>query len=141
MSMPIFDVAESDFQRFAVNCGSPAKLLWTTPDELVFWRRRYWVLAGNEDGRRDRARKTFECGVARNVSIMIEGKCKTDLLTICRVYVAEDQTDAEYRVMPKTGVKMSVAPRQVSTVLVKSKILFLALKWWRRKTEEHSDWD
>jgi hypothetical protein len=53
MSASTFNVAESDFRRFAVKEGYPPTFLWTTPDELVFWRGRFWVLVGNDAGRRE----------------------------------------------------------------------------------------
>ena len=141
MSTPTFDVAESDFQRFAVKEGYPATLLWTTPDELVFWRRRIWVLVGKQEGRRERAKAAFDRGAVRNVGILIQGKCKTDRFTICRVYAPEDQTDAEYRMIPQVGVKLLLALNEFPTVLVPSKVIFNALKWWRKRTFGRPDWE
>ena len=141
MSTPTFDVAESDFQHFAVQEGFPATLLWTTPDELVFWRRRIWVLVGKQEGRRERAKAAFDRGAVRNLGIMIHGKCKMDRFTICRVYAPEDQTDAEYRMIPQVGVKLLLALNEFPTVLVPSRVIFDALKWWRKRTFGRPDWE
>jgi hypothetical protein len=140
MSTPTFDDTESDFRRFAATQGYPARLLWTVPDELVFWRGRFWVLYGDARIRRERAKAMFEGGAARNVGIMIEGRCKTDRLTICRVYVAEDETDAQYRMMPQSGVKLSLSQNDSPTVLVKNGFLFAALRWTRRRKRAQPDW-
>jgi hypothetical protein len=135
-----FDVAEADFQRFAVTHGYPATLLWTVPDELVSWRGRFIVLDGDAGVRRERARKTFERGAAKNVGIVIEGKCNTDRFTICGVYIADDQTDAENRMIPESGIKLSLSQNEFSTVLVNSRLLFAALRWWRRRKWAQPDW-
>ena len=109
ISTPTFEAAEADFQRFAMNEGYPAMLLWTIPDELVFWRRRFLVCSGNSEGRRERAKAMFDQAAAKRIGIAIEGRCKTDRFTICRDYVPGDETDAQSRMIPQTGVKMSVA--------------------------------
>jgi len=74
MSTPTFDGAESDFKRFAAAQGYPATLLWTVPDELVFWRGRFMVLDGDAVVRRERAKTVYEIGVARNVGMEIDGE-------------------------------------------------------------------
>jgi hypothetical protein len=71
---------------------------------------------------------------------MIEGRCKTDRFTICRVYVAEDDIDAQYRMMPQSGLKLSLSQNDFPTVLVRSRLIFAALRWWRRRKWLQPDW-
>jgi len=42
--------------------------------------------------------------------------------------------------MPQSGVKMSLAQNQFSTLLVNNALLFGALRWWRRRKWAQSDW-
>jgi hypothetical protein len=121
-----FDIAESDFQYFAMKEGYPAALLWTTAYELAFWRQRFWVLTGNNEGRRERAKAVFERTAAKNVGMMIDGKCRTDGFTIFGVYVPKDEADDQYCMIPQAGVKVIVALSPPETVLVQSKAFFAA---------------
>jgi hypothetical protein len=140
MSTPVFDDAESAFKRFAVAQGYPAMLLWTVPDELIFWRGRFLVLDGEAGVRRERAKAAYDKGAARNVGIEIDGKCKTNRITICRVYVAEDETDAQYRMMPQSGIKMSLSQNDFPAVIVSNEFMFAVLRWWRRRKWAQPDW-
>jgi hypothetical protein len=45
--------------------------------------------------------------MARNVGLAFEAKCKTDRWTICRVYVPVNDLDAQYRMIPQTGLKLT----------------------------------
>jgi hypothetical protein len=136
-----FEDAANDFARFAESQGFPVRLLWITSEDIVFWRGRYFVLIGDADTRRLQARAQFDMGIARGVGISLEGKCKANAWTICRVFVPHDDQDAQYRMIPKTGVKMSVAVNPKPAVLVKSSVLFGLLKWWRKKTYPIAAWD
>ena len=83
--------------------------------------------------RRLQANARFDVGIKEAVGISLEGKCKANGWTICRVYVPENVTEAQYRMIPKTGVMMSVAVDPLAAVLVRSRLLFGLLKWWRKK--------
>jgi len=135
-----FEEATNDFTRFAEQQGYPARLLWITPADIVFWGGRYFVLLGDADTRRLQAKAKFETGIAHSVGIELEGKCKTDNWTICRVYVPEDDFDAQYRMIPEQGVKMKVSVDPRPTVLVGSRALFQLLRWWTKKTSPISQW-
>jgi hypothetical protein len=141
MSTLTFENAESDFQRFAAKQGYPESLLWTRSDELVFWRGRFFVRSGDHRSRRERARALFERGATEKLGIALEAKCKTEQLTICRVFVPADDLDAQYRMIPAKGIKLTVAVNQFPTVLVESGLLFLTLRWWRQMTHPWPDWD
>ena len=140
-TLTTFEDAANDFARFAEDQGFPPRLLWIASDDLVFWRGRYFVFNGDTDTRRLEAKARFDEGIARGVGIELEGKCKANGWTICRVYVPEDNIDAQCRMIPQQGVKMKVAVDSKPTVLVWSRPIFQLLKWWRRKTYPVAVWD
>jgi hypothetical protein len=102
---------------------------------LAKWDGRwtYFVWKGDPTERQDHARVEYDSAIARNVGIAFEGKCKTDRWTICRVYVPVDDVDAQYRMIPQTGVKVTVAVDPPPSVLVETKIWWSILKWITRK--------
>jgi len=134
-----FEDAADDFARLAEQQGFPTRLLWITSTDIVFWRGRYFVFRGDADTRWQQAKARFETGIARSIGIELEGKCKTGGWTICRVYVPEDDTDAQYRMIPEHGIKMKVSVHPMPAVLVGSRVMFELLKWWAKKTS--SPWE
>jgi hypothetical protein len=126
--MPDFDSAVADFTRFAAGQGYPSTLLWSSPDFWVFWWGRLFVLVLDPEGSRRNAKAIYETAVARNIGVHIEGKCKTQTATICRVYVPNDDLDAQYRMIPKTGVKTTVVVEPLPVVLIRHQILWGILK-------------
>ena len=144
--MASFDTAAADFIRFAVSQGyppNPPNLLWVKPRDVVLAFRKgswtYFVWNGDATERKNLARAEYESTVNLNIGIAIEGRCKTDRWTICRVYVPVDGDDAAYRMIPQTGVKHSVVDDPLPAVLVESKIWWWFLKLMTRK--ESSAWD
>ncbi len=75
-AMADFDSAIADFTRFAVQQSYPASLLWTSPEFVLFWRKKFFVLAVDLEERRLQAKASYDTAIARNVGIAIEGKCR-----------------------------------------------------------------
>src|ERR1041385_1744439 len=107
--MKPFETVVEHFKAFLVQQGYPPKLLWLTSDDVVVRGRRYFFWKGDPSERQRRAQAVYEIGVAQNLPIACKAKCKTEHWTICRVYVAGDSIDAQYRLMPEGGVKLSSA--------------------------------
>ena len=63
---------------------------------------------------------------------------ETESASICDLYVPEDNIDAQYRVIPVTGVKFSAAINPRPPLIVKNRFLWTLLKWWTRN--ERRDW-
>ena len=136
-----FNEAATDFAKFAADQGFPAHFLWITAEDIVFWKGHYFVLRGDPAQREVEARERFNEGLARTVGIELEGKSKADGWTICRVYVPEDDIDAQYRMIPQQGVKMSIPTDPKPTVLLKNRPLFQLIYWWRKKTYPWQAWN
>jgi hypothetical protein len=121
-----FEEASSDFARFAVSQGFPPNLLWVKKDDLLLgrWHGRwtYFVWRGDPAKRQNVAKIEYENSITRNIGIAFEGKCKTDRWTVCRVYVPLDDEDAQYRMIPRTGVKQSVIVDSLPAILVVNRV-------------------
>ena len=120
-----FSSATEDFQRFAVQQGYPSAVLWTSPERIVIWRHRYFVLVDDPEMQQREAKSSFDRAIARNLGVSIEGKCKTVTSAICNVSSPTDDLDAQCRMFPTSGVKLSVAQNPLPAVLVKNRFL-----WW-----------
>jgi hypothetical protein len=131
-----FEGAVADFTRFAVERDSPP-LLWAKEHDVVLalWKSRwtYFIWKGDPAEKQSLARVEYESATARNIGLAFEGKCKTDRWTLCRIYVPVDDEDAHHRMIPRTGVKVSIAVDPPPVVLVESGVLWRILKWMTRK--------
>jgi len=123
-----FSGATAEFKRFAVGQGYPPAVLWSSPASVLFWRRRVFVLVRDQEQRDLEAHVEFDAAVARNMGFVINGLCKTPAATVCCIDKAKDETDAEYKMIPASGVKMSVAVNPPPVVLVRNGVL-----WWMLK--------
>src|SRR5205809_337004 len=136
--METFEDSAANFARFAVKQDYPPNLLWVKPADVVhaFWNKRwtYFIWKGDPTERQDRAKVEYDTAIAQNVGIAFEGRCKTERWTVCRLYVPYDDEDAQHRMIPQTGVKLTVTVEPLPTVLVESKIRWSILKWITRKT-------
>lgn len=132
--MESFETAVTNFRRFLVQQDYPPNLLWLTPDDIVFWGMRYFFWKGEPSARSSQAKSYYESGMARNNGIELQAHCKTERWTICRVYVPEDQLDAECRMIPKIGVKTAAAVDPKPAVEIGNMIQWRILKWWVRNS-------
>jgi hypothetical protein len=137
--MESFETAVTNFKAFLVQQGYPPNLLWLTPDDIVFGGLRYFFWKGDASERTSHAKSGYESGLAANVGIAFEARCKTERWAICRVYIPNDDLDAQYRMIPKTGVKFSATVDPRPATEIESRIQWRLLKWWMRKAR--SCWD
>jgi hypothetical protein len=138
-----FEDAAGDFARFAVSQGFPPNLLWVTADDVLLGRWNgswiYFILKDDPAKRQQVAKAEYERAISRNIGLAFEGKCKTDRWTICRLYVPVNDLDAQYRMIPQTGLKLNVAVDPLPAILLTSGTLWRLLKWIL-KTKDRA-WD
>lgn len=127
--MESFERAVADFRRFLIQQDYPPNLLWLTPNDVVFWGLRYFFWKGDPSERESRAKTSFSNAMAANVGIALQAQCKTDRWAICRLYVPEDELDAERRMIPKTGVKVAATIDPKPAMVVDNRIQWWLLKW------------
>lgn len=126
--MADFDGTVAEFAQFAVDQGYPNSVLWTSPNFVLIWRRRFFVLVVDPEEQRAQAKSSFDSAIARNLGVAVEALCKTQNMSVCRVYGPTDEADAQSRMISTMGVKMSVAHDPLPTVLVGNRLL-----WWMLK--------
>jgi len=140
---PTFDTAAAAFEKFAHTQDYPPSLLWVKSVDVVLCRWRGMltnhVWKGDSRERYDRVRAEYQSAMARNVGVAFEAKGKTGMWAICRLYVPADNDDAERRMIPKMGVKHSVASDPLPVVLIESRFLWWLVKWLARNAP--SAWD
>lgn len=128
-----FEDAAADFARFAMSQGFPPNLLWVKADDVLLgrWNGRwiYFIWKGGPAKRQELAKTEYESAIRRNIGLAFEGKCKTDRWTICHVYVPVNDLDAQYRMIPQTGLKLNVAVDPLPAILLESRTLWRILKW------------
>jgi hypothetical protein len=138
-----FEDAAADFARFAVSQGFPPNLLWVKADNVLLgrWKGRwiYFIWKDDPAKRQQVAKAEYESAISRNIGVAFEGKFKTDRWTICRVYVPVNDLDAQYRMIPQTGLKLNVAVEPLPAMLLRNRMLWQLLKWML-KTKEPA-WD
>ncbi|HSR07029.1 MAG TPA: hypothetical protein VLM42_07760 [Bryobacteraceae bacterium] len=137
--MADFDATIAKFAQFASEQGYPNSFLWTSPNFVLIWRRRFFVLIVDPEEQRAQAKASYDSAIARNIGVAVEALCKTQNMSVCRVYGPTDEADAQYRMISTTDVKMSVAVDPLPTVLVGNRLLWWMLK--RLKSSTVHSWD
>src|SRR5262249_29478382 len=120
-----FESIIADFVRFVEKEGYPPRLFAVRCDQILIFRKRTYVLAVNQREALQRAKSIYEAAAQRGCGVAIEGIGRTATATAFHVLVPTDADDAERRLIPTTGVKMSVAVGAFPVVEVRNSIL-----WW-----------
>lgn len=100
----------------------------------MFWGLRYFLRKGDPSEHARYAKAEYERAITRDIGIALQAECKTERWAICRVYVPKDDIDAEYRMIPKTGVKITATVDPKPATEVDSRIQWRLLKWLARKS-------
>lgn len=132
-TMEQFETAVTRFRGFLVQQDYPPNLLWLTPNDIVFWGLRYFFWKGDATERTSHAKAEYEIAMAQDIGLLLQAHCKTERWAICRVYVPKDDVDAQYRLIPKTGVKMSAVIDPKPATEIGIRFQWLVLKWLKRK--------
>lgn len=119
-----FAQALDGFVRFIVRQGYPSRLLWVGPGDVVFWRRRCFVWAGDQAHRFVTEEQHFMEALRRSCGVELYAQGQAAGRTVCHLIVPRDEEDAQRRLIPATGVKMSAAIDPPSVFLVRSRV------WW-----------
>jgi hypothetical protein len=132
---PPFDSAVQQLQQFLAQQGWPTRLVWRTeadvvhlPDRDVVVRRRVEREAASA------ARVHYDEGFRRGVGIALQVRCEVDGAACTTVYWTTDVVEAEYRMSPDHGLKLSVATKHPTGSCVGP------LAWWLA-SERRKRWD
>lgn len=120
--------AELRFQSFLRSQNLPHTVCWLMPGDVVvsegphFWVRK----RGPEALRYANAR--YAEGLRRNRGILLEVICTTEKETFAAVFIPEDDTDAQYRLMGR-GLKISCPVKRYSASATTNAFRWSLLHW------------
>jgi hypothetical protein len=112
-------------REFTQDHGWPASQRWVDWGDVIFWRGSLFVRAARDEERSRSAEQRF-CLAARNdVAVVLEAICTVNTSTCCFVYLPESPDTADRLMIPRQGVKLSVATKSREAKLVTSRVY-----WW-----------
>jgi hypothetical protein len=122
---PTFDIAVERLKRFLSDQGWPSALVWRFETDIVRGRHCDVVVRRRrETGALSSARARYERGRRLGVGIALEVACDLEEAACATVYWTTDAREAECRMMPERGLKLSiVTPHRRGTSVGR-------LRWW-----------
>jgi hypothetical protein len=113
-----FDDAVLRFKAFLENNGFPSCITWLTDaDILLTGSKVIYMRHPDEKSTEKEARKAFKQGLARGNGVLIKRLFSKDDKTYSFVWCPENQTEAEYALLPRE-IKFSVITSQVFKMVV-----------------------
>ncbi|MBT6495404.1 MAG: hypothetical protein HOL01_12705 [Planctomycetaceae bacterium] len=81
--------------------------------------------------------RRYEEGVRRGLGINLHVFCYLNARPLCYIWLPEDETDAEYRML--TGLKLSAPsePGRQTVVGIRWKLRWVWLRWMERRISKH----
>lgn len=103
-----FDAAVSDYTEFLKKCGCPSRIIWVTPEDVLFTRSGRIYIRHAAEGRAAQARKQYEAGLESGLGVEFLMLCELNDSARCFVWFPRDRGEAERMMMPADGsLKMS----------------------------------
>jgi hypothetical protein len=122
--VPAFAEAAARMSAFLRDRGLPGRVVWLSSGNVAAWGRRIWVRMDHADDSSSAAAEVFEAGRRRGLGVTILADCRTEEVTVCRVWAPKDETAAEYA-MQGRGLKLSIR-----TPLLRARAVRSSLFWW-----------
>ena len=123
--MSAFDDWTARFIRFIEEQNLPASQIWVDVGDIVVLGKTLCVRKVPSNDRLQSARERFDVAMSRGVGVSLEAICVADDSTCCFVYVPHSESEAEYRMVPDKGAKMSAPANPLKTKLVNNRF-----SWW-----------
>jgi hypothetical protein len=124
-----FAGAEEKFRKFLVIQNFPKAICWLMRgDVVVDTNRHHWIRKREEEGTRYAALR-YSKGLERNLGIILQAICATQLETFACVFVPEDELDAQRHLMGRC-LKLSCPVERHPTSTVRNPFKWRLL-WWR----------
>ena len=122
---PPYEQAIATFEKFLEEQGWSQSIIWRRPDDVVFRIDgakvvRYQSLRKATDW----ARRYYDLGCNQGLAIALHAECEIDGASCATIFWTADDREAEYRMMPTQGLKMSVAAPRTKGKSVSW------LEWW-----------
>ncbi len=130
-----FSDAERGFKRFLASQNYPDSICWLTPGDLVIAQNRHYWARKRGAKQSEIAALQYRFGVQRNLGILLEAVCATETETFARVFIPEDDIDAQYRLIGR-GLKLSCPVERYRMSAVTNPVHWLFLRLRYRKTKQ-----
>jgi len=132
---PQFEVAVERLKRFLSDQGWPDTLVWRAETDIVRGRHCDVVVRRRREAEAvSSARARYEEGRRLGVGIALEVACDLEQVACATVYWTTDAKEAEYRMMPERGLKLSIATPHRRAISVGR------FRWWLARRKARA-WD
>jgi hypothetical protein len=126
---PPFEEAIDAFKKFLAREGWSQLIVWRRPDDVV--RRIGKDAVVRRRSPRDAhgwARHYYDAGLGQGLGVSLHAECEIDGGVCATIFWTADDQEAEHRMMPTQGLKMSTALHRTRGRSV------TWLGWWLAKT-------
>jgi hypothetical protein len=129
---PPYEEAIAAFKKFLEKEGWSETIVWRRSDDVVHRVDQNMVVRRRSaEQAAEWARRYYESGCARGLGICLSAECEIDGAVCATIFWTDDDQEAESRMMPAQGLKLSAAlPRTCGT-----SVSWLEWWFWRKKLE------
>ena len=130
-----FEADVCSFQEFLRGNGSPEKIIWIQPEDILLTGKRlFYLKTPVPESRGSAARQAYEAGLRRGLGVLFLTICELENATCCYVWTPENEEEAAQALMP-VGLKMSIKADKISAIPVPSHLLWLLLRFRYRRRQ------
>jgi hypothetical protein len=115
------------FSRFLRENGYPEQVLWVEHGDIVWHRRQLWVRMRPIQTAQERACQRFADGIRNGLGVSLYAFSELAGTAIAAVILPKDKDAAQRNLMPRDGLKLSVATKKLSARRVKNRLTWLIL--------------
>ncbi len=137
----VFEAALESFRAFAEENGYPCDLVWMRPEQLIARPGSLYVRPLPENAGLELAREAFQTAVTQNRGVVFHALFCSGAVTFCHAWLPRDDDQSARYLMPKKGLKMSVAAgeHRPAVHIVHSRMHWLVLRFRYRKYDALRD--
>ena len=134
------DQACQRFSRFLRENGYPEQILWVENPDVICHQWQLWVRARTAQTMRGRACQKYEEGIRNGLGVWLQAFSELPGTTIAAVILPKDEDAAQRCLMPRSGLKLTVAAKKFSARRVTNRLTWLILSL-RYGAASRSFWD
>jgi hypothetical protein len=105
---PPYEEAVTAFKKFLEKEGWSQTIVWRRPDDVVHRVEQNMVVRRRSSEKAaEWARRYYESGYSRGLGICLSAECEIDGAVYATIFWTADDQEAESRMMPAQGLKLS----------------------------------